>query len=184
MNTCILTIGNELLQGFTIDTNSSWLSAKLSQYNVDIIKTISLGDDLDSIINEAQKLGQQKMNKAVYSLYPEGATVVNEYFRALNDMLTDPKHAQAVVISLANIIFKTDLQGYLKLRNRGPIPEFKFTLITGRGSWTDRRGIQIRPASELQEHFTSSIICDAMNDASGTNYYKVENPSNKKNKVL
>ena len=133
------------------------------------------------IINEAQKLGQQQMNKAVYSQYPEGTTVVNEYFRALNDMLTDPKHAQAVVISLANIIFKTDLQGYLKLRNRGPIPEFKFTLITGRGSWTDRRGIQIRPASELQEHFTSSIICDAMNDASGTNYYKVENPSNKKN---
>ena len=133
------------------------------------------------IINEAQKLGQQQMNKAVYSQYPEGTTVVNEYFKALNDMLTDPKHAQAVVISLANIIFKTDLQGYLKLRNRGPIPEFKFTLITGRGSWTERRGVKIKPAAELQEHFTSSIICDAMNNASGNNYYKVENPSNKKN---
>ena len=125
------------------------------------------------VLNEAQKLGQTNMTKAVYSQYPEGTQVVNEYFRALNAMLTDPRHAQAIVISLANIIFKTDLQGYIKLRNRGPIPEFKFTLITGRGNWSDRGGMQIRPASELQEHFTSSIIADAMNNASGGNFYRV-----------
>jgi len=134
------------------------------------------------IINEAQKLGQTEMNKAVYSQYPEGTTVVNEYFRALNDMLTDPKHAQAVVISLANIIFKTDLKGYLKLRNTGPIPEFKFTLITGKGTWTERRGVQIKVADELQEHFTSTIICDAMNSATNRrNFYRVVNPPDKRN---
>ena len=153
----------------------------IPQYLQNLESKLKTKQQRQQIINEAQKLGQAQMNKALYSKYPEGTTVVNEYFRALNDMLTDPKHAQAVVISLANIIFKTDLQGYLKLRNRGPIPEFKFTLITGRGSWTERRGVQIRPASELQEHFTSSIISDAMNNATGNNFYKVINPSNKKN---
>ena len=156
-------------------------NTSVPDYLQDLQRRIVSRSQRQHIINEAQKLGQTEMNKAVYSQYPEGTTVVNEYFRALNDMLTDPRHAQAIVISLANIIFKTDLQGYLRLRNRGPIPEFKFTLITGRGSWTDRRGVQIRPAGELQEHFTSSIICDAMNNATGTNYYKVENPSNKRN---
>ena len=153
----------------------------IPQYLQNLENKLKSRQQRQQIINEAQKLGQAQMNKAVYSKYPEGTTVVNEYFRALNDMLTDPKHAQAVVISLANIIFKTDLQGYLKLRNRGPIPEFKFTLITGKGSWTERRGVQIRAAGELQEHFTSSIICDAMNSATGKNFYKVINPSNKKN---
>ena len=156
-------------------------NTSIPDYLENLEKKIKSRGQRQDIINEAQKLGQTEMNKAVYSQYPEGTTVVNEYFRALNDMLTDPKHAQAVVISLANIIFKTDLQGYLKLRNSGPIPEFKFTLITGRGSWTERRGVQIRPAGELQEHFTSTIICDAMNNVSGNNYYKVLNPSNKKN---
>ena len=153
----------------------------IPDYLQSLERRIKIRGQRQHIINEAQKLGQEQMNKAVYSQYPEGTSVVNEYFKALNDMLTNPKHAQAVVISLANIIFKTDLQGYLKLRNRGPIPEFKFTLITGKGSWTERRGVQIRPAGELQEHFTSSIICDAMNNATGTNFYKVVNPSNKKN---
>lgn len=153
----------------------------IPEYLADLENKIKSRRQRQHIINEAQKLGQQEMNKAVYSQYPEGTSVVNEYFRALNNMLTDPRHAQAIVISLANIIFKTDLQGYLKLRNSGPIPEFKFTLITGRGSWTERRGVQIRPAGELQEHFTSTIICDAMNNASGRNFYKVINPSNKKN---
>ena len=56
MNACILTIGDELLQGFTVDTNSSWLGSVLLPYNITIQKKITIGDDINSIIQEAQSI--------------------------------------------------------------------------------------------------------------------------------
>ena len=44
MNACILTIGDELLQGFTTDTNSTWLAKTLLSYNINIIKTVTIGE--------------------------------------------------------------------------------------------------------------------------------------------
>ena len=54
MNACILTIGEELLQGFTIDTNSSWLAETLLPYGINITKKITLGDDVKSIVAETK----------------------------------------------------------------------------------------------------------------------------------
>ena len=54
MNACILTIGEELLQGFTIDTNSSWLAKTLLPYGINITKKITLGDDVKSIVAETK----------------------------------------------------------------------------------------------------------------------------------
>ena len=56
MNACVLTIGDELLQGFTIDTNSSWLGMALLPYGINISKIITVGDDINSIIQESQKI--------------------------------------------------------------------------------------------------------------------------------
>ena len=56
MNACVLTIGNELLQGFTTDTNSSWLGMALLPYGINISKKITVGDDINSIIQESQKI--------------------------------------------------------------------------------------------------------------------------------
>ena len=53
MNACILTIGDELLQGFTTDTNSTWLGTTLLPYDIVIQKKITVGDNIDSIINES-----------------------------------------------------------------------------------------------------------------------------------
>ncbi len=49
MNCCILTIGDELLQGFTVDTNSSWLSKNLYPYSIKTTNVMTVGDDLESI---------------------------------------------------------------------------------------------------------------------------------------
>ena len=54
MNACILTIGDELLQGFTIDTNSTWLAKTLLSYNINIIKTVTIGDDHGKIITTGE----------------------------------------------------------------------------------------------------------------------------------
>jgi len=56
VNTCVLTIGDELLQGFTTDTNSSWLGMTLLPYGINISKKITVGDDINSIVQELKKI--------------------------------------------------------------------------------------------------------------------------------
>ena len=56
MNACILTIGDELLQGFTIDTNSTWLGKTLHPYGICINKIVTVGDNHDAIIDESRKI--------------------------------------------------------------------------------------------------------------------------------
>ena len=40
MNACILTIGDELLQGLTIDTNSNWIANTIEPHDIYIKKII------------------------------------------------------------------------------------------------------------------------------------------------
>ena len=127
-----------------------------------------------AVIKEAQKLGQGNMTKALRRAWPPGenAKLVNpenKYFEAIHNMMVNKKNAKPIVIALANIIFKTDLKGFLGLRGV-PKDEFKFTLITGKGQFKNGN-IEPGNADELQEMFTTSIIVNALNDAKTT--YKV-----------
>ena len=138
-----------------------------------------------AVIKEAQKLGQGNMTKALRRAWPPGenAKLVNpenKYFEAIHNMMVNKKNAKPIVIALANIIFKTDLKGFLGLRGV-PKDEFKFTLITGKGQFKNGN-IEPGNADELQEMFTTSIIVNALNDAKTT--YKVtgEDPQGRKNK--
>ena len=45
MNAEIITIGDELLIGQTIDTNSAWMGAELSMAGFDIKRKISIHDN-------------------------------------------------------------------------------------------------------------------------------------------
>tara|TARA_B100000029_G_scaffold493524_2_gene556155 strand:- start:241 stop:1461 length:1221 start_codon:yes stop_codon:yes gene_type:complete len=56
MNACILTIGYELLQGYTLDTNSYWLSNILNRHGILIEKVITVGDSMVSIIDTIDSL--------------------------------------------------------------------------------------------------------------------------------
>ena len=49
MNSYIITIGNELLNGNTLDTNSSWIGKKLDEFNIDIAGKITIPDDINDI---------------------------------------------------------------------------------------------------------------------------------------
>ena len=53
VNACILTIGDELLQGFTTDTNAAWLGKTLHPYGIHIQKIVTTGDIHDAIIDES-----------------------------------------------------------------------------------------------------------------------------------
>jgi nicotinamide-nucleotide amidase len=47
----IITIGDELLIGQTIDTNSAWIAKQLNLQGIDVQKRIAVGDTTDAIIN-------------------------------------------------------------------------------------------------------------------------------------
>ena len=45
MKACIVTIGNELIDGSRLDTNSKWISDKILKHGIATTKIISIGDD-------------------------------------------------------------------------------------------------------------------------------------------
>jgi len=50
MNVGLITIGNELLSGFTVNTNASWLGQKLLQKGIPVTWHVTIGDQKDTII--------------------------------------------------------------------------------------------------------------------------------------
>ena len=52
----ILTIGDELLIGQTIDTNSAWIGAELTRIGVEVIERLSIRDDHHQIIEALDEL--------------------------------------------------------------------------------------------------------------------------------
>mgnify|MGYP000468649186 CR=1 FL=1 len=51
INATIITIGDELLIGQTINTNASWLGQELSLIGCNIIKGVTISDTKDAITN-------------------------------------------------------------------------------------------------------------------------------------
>jgi len=46
----IITIGDELLIGQTIDTNSAWIAQHLNELGIDVIRRVAVGDDRNAIL--------------------------------------------------------------------------------------------------------------------------------------
>jgi len=46
----IITIGDELLIGQTIDTNSAWMAQRLNELGIDVLRRVAVGDDRDAIV--------------------------------------------------------------------------------------------------------------------------------------
>ena len=53
----IITIGDELLIGQTIDTNSAWIAQQLNAIGIQVIRRVAVGDVKDAII---QALDEEK----------------------------------------------------------------------------------------------------------------------------
>ena len=90
MNAAVLTIGDELLQGFTVDTNSSWLGTTLLPYNIRIRKKLTVGVNLNDIISETQNILDDKYDYLFVTggLGPTHDDITKEAFRQLlNDKL-------------------------------------------------------------------------------------------------
>ena len=51
MKAAIITIGDELLIGQTVDTNSAWIGAELSKSGFDVYRITSIHDKKEDILN-------------------------------------------------------------------------------------------------------------------------------------
>jgi hypothetical protein len=105
------------------------------------------------ILKFAQQLGQNNMTNALQRKYPDDS-LENNYFKALDSLMTNPKYSASIVISLINIIFKTDLKNILTQKK---LQNFHFTLITGKGEYKMGDFI-VKDADELQEAYTTEIL--------------------------
>ncbi len=131
-------------------------------------------NDHKKVLKSAQNLGQGNMTKALRRAWPNempDLNPYNDYFETINKIMVKPENARPIVIALANVIFKTDLKGWLGLRGI-PKDEFKFTLITGKGEYKNNK-ITVEKGDELQEYFTTTMIMDSINNAKGRKYFKV-----------
>lgn len=58
MRACIVTVGDELLIGQVIDTNSAWMANKLNEIGIDVLEKVSVSDDKEAIHNALDRLLQ------------------------------------------------------------------------------------------------------------------------------
>lgn len=50
-NAAIISVGNELLNGNTVDTNSTWLCSRLLSVSIPVVYSCAVGDDIEEIKN-------------------------------------------------------------------------------------------------------------------------------------
>lgn len=56
MHASIITIGDEILIGQIVDTNSAWMAQKLNEVGINVVEIRSVGDDKGQIISAIQEL--------------------------------------------------------------------------------------------------------------------------------
>lgn len=75
----LVTIGDELLLGFTIDTNSAYIAKELAALGIQVVRRTSVGDDADRITNAVRE-----------ALERTGAVITTGGLGPTNDDITKP----------------------------------------------------------------------------------------------
>lgn len=81
----IITIGDELLIGQTIDTNSAWIAQKLNVMGIDVLRRVAVGDDRPAIVKALdEELSTSSLVIVTGGLGPTADDItkplLNEYF--------------------------------------------------------------------------------------------------------
>jgi nicotinamide-nucleotide amidase len=59
MQAWIMSVGSELLLGALVDTNSAWLSQRLAEIGIAVVRHVTVGDDLQAICEAIQEATQR-----------------------------------------------------------------------------------------------------------------------------
>jgi len=101
MNVALITIGNELLSGFTVNTNASWIGLELGKIGIEITVHYTIQDNKRDIIFELEKLSKKASAvivtgglgpthddvtaSAFYSYFDDSPVFDEEYWNDLTD---------------------------------------------------------------------------------------------------
>lgn len=168
------TIKNRAMKIYGLKTQ-----ADIQKFIIDKIdKPLKKGGNLNEgkkILKLAQSLGQDNMTNALQRKYPDDS-LVNNYFIALDQLMTRPTLGETFVMALTNIIFKTDLTKLLTAKN---LSNFHFTLITGKGHYKIGE-FRVEKAHELQEAYTSEILSEMISTSRTKKNMRVEKTKGKR----
>lgn len=124
MNACILSVGDELILGQTVDTNSAWLSRQLAAQGCDIVAHATVGDSQLAIETAIRELSQRgDLLLITGGLGPTEDDLTRQAMAAAMDVPLERSDAWMVV-----------LEGYFARLNR-PMPDInKIQAMIPRGA--------------------------------------------------
>lgn len=105
LNACICTIGDEILIGQIVDSNSAYIAEELDKVGIRIDKIVSLGDNYDVIVSEINQLfGKYSIIITTGGLGPTKDDVTKKalmHLSSSNEMIYDKR--QSAIISNISI---------------------------------------------------------------------------------
>jgi nicotinamide-nucleotide amidase len=177
MKAQIITIGDELLIGQTIDTNSAWIGAELSKAGFDVYRIISIHDRREDIIyalNEAS--GKTDVVLITGGLGPTSDDITKQALCEFFNTRMVPDNE--VLLRIENMMNRRNLQMNENNRRQAEVPESCRVLTndmgTAPGMWFEQDGtifismpgvpyemkyiMTEHVLPELSQRFTSQII--------------------------
>lgn len=129
----IITVGDELLSGQTIDTNSSWLAERLGDFGISTIRRVSVGDDRQEILNSLnEEIPRAELIIITGGLGPTSDDItkplLREYFGG--KMVVDHE----VLEHIKNIFEKRKLPLPEKIISQAEVPDSCKTLFNRQGT--------------------------------------------------
>lgn len=115
----IMTVGNELLIGKILDTNSHWLCKRITELGGKITRIITVPDDVDEISSEIRRILHVKPDMII-TVGGLGPTFDDKTFQAVAKALSRR-------LILNRTAFKMLLNRYEHLKRKGLIKDFKPT---------------------------------------------------------
>ncbi len=121
-NAEIITIGDEILIGQTIDTNSAWIGSQLNLYGMRVNRITSISDNREEIINALEEaLGRASLVLMTGGLGPTSDDITKvtlaEYFGS--QMVTDP----GVLEEVTERLRRRNLEMNEKNRRQAQVPD-------------------------------------------------------------
>jgi nicotinamide-nucleotide amidase len=173
----IITIGDELLIGQTIDTNSAWIGSKLSNAGFDVTRILSIHDRREDILNTLSEcISKSDVIIITGGLGPTSDDITKqtlcEYFKT--HLVSDPE----VLEMISEMMSKRNYPFNDKNRKQAEVPAscrvLKNSTGTAPGMWFEKEGtifvsmpgvphemihiMTVHVLPELNKRFTSQII--------------------------